>query len=79
MKGREDVEQWKMIVSGLDSQESGKKILQALESVWGINKAEIDIKHREASFSYDSRMASRQDFEQAILDLGYGIESNEQQ
>ena len=39
----------------------------------GVSKAEINLSKSQAVFTYDERMASQQDFEQAIKDLGFDI------
>jgi len=60
-------------ISNLDSQEDAKKITQAVLDVWGITEAKASPAQKNISFSYDERMASEQDFEQAIIESGFNI------
>lgn len=60
-------------VEGLHSQQDADKILHALNEVWGVLRAEVNVTNREAIFSYDKKAASKQDFEAAIIDSGFTI------
>ena len=60
-------------VQNMANQQDADKVLQAIEEVWGVSKAEINLSKSQAVFTYDERMASQQDFEQAIKDLGFDI------
>ncbi|RID83434.1 copper chaperone [Peribacillus asahii] len=60
-------------VQNMANQQDADKVLQAIEEVWGVSKAEINLSKSQATFTYDERMASQQDFEQAIKDLGFDI------
>lgn len=61
------------IIKDMVNQQDADKVLNALLDVWGIGSAEVNLKDRNAVISYDERMASYQDFEQAIIDTGYEI------
>lgn len=62
-------------VEGLHSNQDRDKVLHALNEVWGIQNAEVNLQKGEAIFSYDERAASEQDFEAAINDCGYKIKT----
>jgi copper chaperone len=63
-------------LEGIRSQQDADKILQAINKVWGVRKAEVNVNSREAVISYDEMAASFQDFEQAIVDMGFDVERN---
>ncbi|KIL79367.1 heavy-metal-associated domain-containing protein [Bacillus badius] len=63
------------IKSQLTEQEA-EKVSKALESVWGVRRAEVNAASSEASFSYNEEAASYMDFQQAITDLGFEVEPN---
>jgi copper chaperone len=63
-------------LEGIRSQQDADKILQAINKVWGVRKAEVNVNSREAVISYDEKAASFQDFEQAIVDTGFDVERN---
>jgi copper chaperone len=74
IKGRvQKMENGMIKVEGLHSQQDADKILNALNDVWGVLQAEVNLNNREAVFSYDEKAASHQDFEAAIIDSGYTI------
>ena len=60
-------------VRNMVNQQDADKVLQALEHVWGLSRAEVIFSKSQAVFTYDERMASPQDFEQAIIDTGFEI------
>ncbi|XJZ25660.1 heavy-metal-associated domain-containing protein [Bacillota bacterium Lsc_1132] len=60
-------------VKNMGSQEDAEKILAALEHVWGLTKAEVSLSKKEAIVTFDERMASSQDFIQAIVETGFDI------
>lgn len=62
-----------VVVHGMDDQEDVNKVRRALHEVWGVNRVEIRLNNKEATFSYDETAASFHDFEQAIQELGYEI------
>ncbi|WP_191090853.1 heavy-metal-associated domain-containing protein [Niallia endozanthoxylica] len=62
-------------ISNLDSQEDAEKITQAVQDVWGITNAKASPAQKIVSFIFDERMASEQDFEQAIIESGFHIVS----
>ncbi|MGG0718460.1 heavy-metal-associated domain-containing protein [Robertmurraya massiliosenegalensis] len=67
------METGKLKLQGLSSQEDADKILRALNEVWGVRNAEVNVNHKEAVVSYDEKAASLHDFEQAIIDTGYDL------
>lgn len=60
-------------ISNLNSQEDVEKITQAVQDVWGITDAKASPVQKTVSFTFDERMASEQDFEQAIMESGFYI------
>jgi copper chaperone len=60
-------------ISGNLTSQDAEKVLHALNEVWGVRKAEVNLLEKEAVFSYDEKAASKQDFEQAIMDSGFEI------
>ncbi|PLR95212.1 heavy-metal-associated domain-containing protein [Bacillus sp. T33-2] len=60
-------------VKDMANQHDADKVLHALLDVWGVLRAEINLSKGEALFTYDKRMASIVDIEQAIIDTGYDI------
>jgi copper chaperone len=61
----------------LDKEIDGKKISQALHDVWGVRQVEVQVDKGEATVSYDEKAASFIDFQQAIVDIGYEVENEE--
>ncbi|MCM3443853.1 heavy-metal-associated domain-containing protein [Metabacillus halosaccharovorans] len=60
-------------IRNLNNQEDADKLTQAVLDVWGISKAEANISQKTLLYSYDERMASTQDFTQAIKESGFDI------
>ena len=60
-------------IRNLNNQEDADKLTQAVLDVWGISKAEANISQKTLLYSYDERMASAQDFIQAIKESGFDI------
>ncbi|KHD84326.1 heavy-metal-associated domain-containing protein [Heyndrickxia ginsengihumi] len=52
-------------------EEDEKKIREALYDVWGVRDVELNTETGEATISYNEQSGSIQDFQQAIIDLGY--------
>jgi copper chaperone len=65
-------------VKNMANQQDANKILEAIEHVWGITKAEVNLSKSQASFSFDEKMASVHDFEQAMLESGFEITNQEE-
>ncbi|MGG3563858.1 heavy-metal-associated domain-containing protein [Neobacillus rhizosphaerae] len=65
-------------VKNMANQQDANKILKAIEHVWGITKAEVNLSKSQASFSFDEKMASVQDFEQAMIESGFEITNQEE-
>lgn len=51
--------------------EDEKKISDALHDVWGVRNVKINVQTKEAIISYDEDAGSLEDFQQAIIDVGY--------
>lgn len=66
-----------VVVKNMHSLQDADKVLNALLGVWGVDRAEINLEKNEALFTYDERMASSQDFTQAIMDSGFSISTDE--
>jgi copper chaperone CopZ len=60
-------------ISNLDSQADEEKITQAMLDVWGISQAEASAQHKTVSIRFDERMASSEDFLQAVREAGYDL------
>ncbi|SDH60992.1 Copper chaperone CopZ [Alteribacillus persepolensis] len=54
-----------------------ERIEEVLLDVWGIRKVDINPYKQEAVVSYDEDAASFIDFEQALKDSGYHIDSDD--
>ncbi|MCM3587578.1 heavy-metal-associated domain-containing protein [Mesobacillus maritimus] len=67
------MEKGMMKLDGMRSQEDADKVLHALNEVWGVREAEVNVHSQEALFSFDEKAASLQDFEQAVRDCGYNV------
>lgn len=59
------------------TQQEAEKASQALESVWGVRRAEINPASGEVNFSYNGEASSYTDFQQALLDNEFEIEENQ--
>ncbi len=62
-------------IRNLENQDDAQRITQAVLDVWGIAQAEANAAQKTVSFRFDERMASAQDFEQAIKESGFEIVS----
>ncbi|MDQ0220627.1 copper chaperone [Peribacillus cavernae] len=62
-----------VVVKSMQNQVDADKVLNVLLGVWGIEGAEVNLYSNKATFTYDNRMASLHDFEQALLDAGYDV------
>jgi copper chaperone len=67
------VENGLFVVKDMVNQQDADKVLNALLDVWGIGRAEVNLSKSQAVFTYDERMGSYHDFEQAVIDTGYEI------
>ncbi len=72
-----NVQSSNIVVKDMHSMKDADAVLNAILAVWGINQAEINLEKKEAVFTYDERMASFHDFEQAIIDSGFPIYSDD--
>lgn len=61
------------MVSNLKKEDEAK-MLEALQDVWGVHNVNINTKMNEVIFTFNEESGSVQDFEQAVIDLGYKIE-----
>lgn len=64
---------YSVVVNNMENQTDANKVLEAIEHVWGLGQVEVNLSQKEAKFTYDERMASPQDFEQAIKDTDFQI------
>jgi copper chaperone len=62
-----------IVVKNMGNETDANKVLEAIEHVWGLLRAEVHLSQKEAVFSYDERMASAQDFKQAVVEAGFDI------
>jgi copper chaperone CopZ len=60
-------------VEGMMNQRDVDKVLHALNEVWGIREAQVSLATNMATFSYDEKAASHEDFLQAVKDTGFHI------
>jgi copper chaperone CopZ len=60
-------------ISNLDSESDAEKITKVMLEVWGISQAEASAHHKTVSIKYDERMASSEDFQQAVREAGYEL------
>lgn len=60
-------------VNDMFSQEDANRVLEAIEHVWGLSSAEVQLSNRKAIVTFDERMASTTDFEQAVKESGYEV------
>jgi copper chaperone CopZ len=60
-------------IGNLDTKEDTDKITKAMLDVWGISQAEASAQHKTVSIKYDERMASSEDFEQAVKEAGFNL------
>ncbi len=67
-----------MVIQGMNDQSDADKVSQALHEIWGINKVNVSLNRGEVTFSYDELSASLNDFEEAVLELGFEIETGDQ-
>lgn len=60
-------------IEGIENEEDVNKILEALNTVWGIRDAEVSLVNKTATFIYDGKAASLVDFIQAVKDKGFNV------
>jgi copper chaperone CopZ len=60
-------------VQGMADENDKQKVSRALLEVWGVRGVNVDLEKREAAFTYDELAAKYMDFQQAILDSGFEI------
>ncbi|GAA0326065.1 hypothetical protein GCM10008967_15800 [Bacillus carboniphilus] len=60
----------KLSVPNLKKEDEGK-ISEALHDVWGVRNVKINVQTGEVMISYDENAGSLEDFQQAIVDVGY--------
>ncbi|QHS22379.1 heavy-metal-associated domain-containing protein [Virgibacillus sp. MSP4-1] len=59
--------------------EDERKISEALHDVWGVRNVKMNTQTNEAIISYDEDAGSLQDFQQAVIDMGYEANTNEEE
>jgi copper chaperone CopZ len=62
-------------IDRIQSRQDVDKVLKALNGVWGVLDADVNPNNHEATFRYDEKAASEQDFEAAITEIGFEIRS----
>ncbi|MBD8027915.1 heavy-metal-associated domain-containing protein [Ureibacillus sp. Re31] len=67
------MEKGNLKIEGLENEEDVHKVLQALESVWGVRDVQVSLANKTATFAYDEKAASHVDFLQAVKDTGYNV------
>lgn len=60
-------------VQGMADENDKQKVSRALLEVWGVRGVSVNLEKREANISYDELAANYTDFQQAILDSGFEI------
>lgn len=65
----------KIAIRGMNEIDHGKKVIHALNEVWGVTKVEVSLDKGEAAFTYDENAASLHDAQQAVIDCGFEIQS----
>ncbi|PTX61840.1 copper chaperone [Melghirimyces profundicolus] len=60
-------------VQGMVDPNDTDKVSHALHEVWGVRKVDVSLNRGEATVSYDEHAASFADFQQALLDQGFEI------
>jgi copper chaperone len=61
-------------VEGMNGNKDADTVLAALNSVWGVRDAEVNLEKAEVSVTYNKNSASLHDFHQAVKDSGFGIQ-----
>ncbi|MFZ3580157.1 heavy-metal-associated domain-containing protein [Virgibacillus sp. DJP39] len=51
--------------------EDESKVSEALHDVWGVRNVKINVQSKEAIISFDENAGSLDDFQQAVMDIGY--------
>lgn len=62
----------KLLIPNLQKEDE-QKVRKALHDVWGIRQVEINTQTNEVMISYNEKSGSLQDFQQAIIDIGYEV------
>jgi copper chaperone CopZ len=65
-------------IKNMVNQQDADRVLEVIEHVWGDTRAVVDLSKGQATYSFDEKMASSQDFEQAIIDSGFEITPQEE-
>lgn len=63
----------KMIIPNLKVEDE-TEIVKALHDVWGIRHVTVNPTMNEVIFSFNEAAGSMEDFQQAVIDLGYEVE-----
>ncbi|MBT2692053.1 heavy-metal-associated domain-containing protein [Bacillus sp. ISL-55] len=62
-------------IGNLNTNEDAEKLTQTMLEVWGISQAEVKAQHKTVSILFDERMASEEDFAQAVREAGFNLAS----
>ncbi|WP_409292524.1 heavy-metal-associated domain-containing protein [Peribacillus sp. SCS-37] len=60
-------------IKGSLTSEDREEIVHALNDVWGVLRADVNLESGEARIGYDKNAASFLDFQQAVRECGYDI------
>jgi copper chaperone CopZ len=60
-------------IKNMMNEADAKKVIDAMEHVWGVQRVEVRLSQNQAVYSYDERMASHHDFKQAVIEAGYEV------
>jgi copper chaperone len=64
-----------IIIKGMHDRIAAEKVTRALQEVWGIDQVQVHADKGEATFNYDELAASFHDFQQAVLEMGFEIQT----
>jgi copper chaperone CopZ len=62
-----------MMIKNMMNETDAKKVIDAMEHVWGVQRVEVHLSQNQAVYTYDERMASQHDFKQAVIEAGYEV------
>jgi copper chaperone CopZ len=67
------MQEMKLRINNLNTPADAERITQAMLDVWGISQAEANADHKTLSIMFDERMASTEDFTQAVREAGFNL------
>ncbi|MDA8353141.1 MAG: heavy-metal-associated domain-containing protein [Firmicutes bacterium] len=63
----------KIHVQGMANQNDTEMVHHALHEVWGVREVDVSLSRGEAVVTYDEKAATMADFQQAVIDQGFEI------